>query len=159
MRLLFLLAIVSLLMISTGRAQRDTPIGERIWKSEVTNENSTALMIAVTLRKGDDIARQIAPFRETTKAWWRNSDPKKKRHFLLSVIDEETRSDQAQKIIVNSIARDEALRRIFVDLEVASLVFGTEEGKTLAEHSLKLVGASRRMSSSAASFRRGPARA
>jgi hypothetical protein len=144
MRILFFLTIVFLLMIPRGGAEENTPIGERIWKREMAADTKVALMIAVTLKKGDDLAKQIAPFKEVTKTWWRQDDGKKNRLFLMSVIDEETRPDEVRKIVTKAISEDEALQRIFRRVSVASLVFGTPEGKTLSEVSLKAEDAPKR---------------
>ena len=144
MRPLILLVIAFLTFPIPGRSQENTPIGERIWKREVASESKMALMIAVTLRKGDDISKQIEPFKAVTNTWWRQGDSGKERLFLMSVIDEETRQEEVRRIVAKTISDDEALRKIVSQLAVASLVFGTPEGKTIAEFSLKVGASSKR---------------
>ncbi|HWB59743.1 MAG TPA: hypothetical protein VG733_09630 [Chthoniobacteraceae bacterium] len=69
----------------------NTPIGERIWKREEARDGQAALMIAITLRHGDQLQRQFEPFIAATKQWWRASHGAKERDFLITVADEATR--------------------------------------------------------------------
>jgi hypothetical protein len=143
MRILFFIAIVLLTIIPQGISQTNTPIGERIWKRELASDTKAALMIAVTLRKGDDVAKHIEPFKEALKVWWRKSDNGKQRDFLMTIIGEETRPGEIRKTVAKMISDDEELRLIFSRLGVATLLFGTPEGKQTAEFSLKPVDAAK----------------
>ncbi len=143
MRTLFFIAIVLLAIIPQGRSQSKTPIGERIWKREVATDTKAALLIAVTLRKGDEVSRHIEPFKEAVKVWWQKSDQGKQRDFLMTIIDEETRPDEVRKTVAKMISDDEELRLIFSRLGVATLMFGTPEGKETAEFSLKPAAAAK----------------